>query len=335
MKKNLFSAKQGVAWQILLVSSLSLLTSCKANLRDLYYDENSWNTVQVLFDWQEAPEAKPQGMTVLFYDEAQVREPERYDYSGTKGGTANLMFGAYRAIAYNYDTETILYRNTASWQTLEAYTRLSSIEEGAQIISRGAMPRALGTESEPVILEPDPFWAGADEPVKVIADEPSTTTVTPSSRIETVEVDIYNVPNLQYTGQIGGALSGLAPGVKVATGELLEGSATQSFTCQRIDDTTLRMRFHIFGHCPYHAEGIHNRHMLTVYAVLADNSKWYYTLDVTEQIHNAKAEEEEEKTERITLYIDEGLPIPKPVVNGSGFQPSIDGWQGVEIEVGM
>jgi hypothetical protein len=171
--------------------------------------------------------------------------------------------------------------------------------------------------------------------VKVTPGEPSTTTVTPSSRIETVEIDIYNVPNLQYTGQISGALSGLAPGVKVAKGELLDGSVTQSFTCERIDDTTLRMRFHIFGHCPHHAEGVYNKHMLTIYAMLADNSKWYYTLDVTEQIHNAKAEEEEEKTERITLYIDEGLPIPKPIVNGSGFQPSIDGWQGVEIEVGM
>lgn len=322
---------------ILMLMSVVVLCSCEAKLRDLYYDENSWNTVQVLFDWQEAPEAKPQGMTVLFFNELQDKEPERYDYSGTKGGTANLMFGAYRAIAYNYDTETILYRNMASWQTLEAYTRLSSIEEGAQMATRSAMPmpRALGTENEPVILEPDPLWAGAGEPVKVIADEPSTTTVTPSSRIETVEIVIRNVPNLQYTGQIGGALSGLAPGVKVATGELLEGSATQSFTCQRIDDTTLRMRFHIFGHCPHHAEGIHNQHMLTIYAVLADNSKWYYTIDVTEKIHNAKAEEEEEKTERITIDIDEGLPIPKPIVNGSGFQPNIDGWQGVEIEIGM
>ena len=320
---------------ILMLMSVVVLCSCEANLRDLYYDENSWNTVKVLFDWQEAPEASPQGMTVLFYDELQAKEPERYDYAGTKGGTASLMFGAYRAIAYNYDTETILYRNMASWQTLEAYTRQSSIEEGAQIATRSAMPMASGTESEPVILEPDPFWAGAGEPIKVTANESPTTTVTPSSRIETVEIDIYNVPNLQYTGQIGGALSGLSPGVKVATGELMEGSATQSFTCQRIDDTTLRMRFHIFGHCPHHAEGVHNKHMLTIYAVLADNSKWYYTMDVTETIHNAKAEEEEEKTERITIYIDEGLPIPKPIVNGSGFQPTIDGWQGEEIEVGM
>lgn len=129
------------------------------------------------------------------------------------------MFGTYRAIAYNYDTETILYRNMSSWQTLEAYTRYSSIEEGAQIATRDAMPRASGAENEPVILEPDPLWAGAGEPVKVIDGESATTTVVPSSRVKTVEIDIYHVPNLQYTSQLGGALTGLAPGVKVATGE--------------------------------------------------------------------------------------------------------------------
>ena len=207
---------------LLLLMSAVLLCSCKAELRDLYYEEDSWNTLQVLFDWQEAPEANPQGMTVLFYDELQSKEPERYDYSGTRGGTARLMFGTYRAIAYNYDTETILYRNMSSWQTLEAYTRYSSIEEGAQIATRDAMPRASGAENEPVILEPDPLWAGAGEPVKVIDGEPATTTVVPSSRTKTVEIDIYHVPNLQYTSQLGGALSGLAPGVKVATREQVE-----------------------------------------------------------------------------------------------------------------
>ena len=206
----------------LLLMSAVLLCSCKAELRDLYYEEDSWNTLQVLFDWQEAPEANPQGMTVLFYDELQSKEPERYDYSGTRGGTASLMFGTYRAIAYNYDTETILYRNMSSWQTLEAYTRYSSIEEGAQIATRDAMPRASGAENEPVILEPDPLWAGAGEPVKVIDGEPATTTVVPSSRTKTVEIDIYYVPNLQYTSQLGGALTGLAPGVKVATREQVE-----------------------------------------------------------------------------------------------------------------
>jgi hypothetical protein len=38
--------------------------------------------------------------------------------------------------------------------------------------------------------------------------------------------------------------------------------------------------------------------------------------------------------EEIIVNLDD-LPIPKPIVNGGGFQPTIDGWQGVEIDVGM
>ena len=40
------------------------------------------------------------------------------------------------------------------------------------------------------------------------------------------------------------------------------------------------------------------------------------------------------KGDTIAIDIDE-LPIPKPIVNGSGFQPTIDGWQGIEINVEM
>ena len=41
-----------------------------------------------------------------------------------------------------------------------------------------------------------------------------------------------------------------------------------------------------------------------------------------------------EGEDEIDVDID-GLPIPKPIVNGSGFQPTVDGWQSIEIDVGM
>ena len=73
--------------------------------------------------------------------------------------------------------------------------------------------------------------------------------------------------------------------------------------------------------------------MLTVYVILADGSKWYYTADVSGQMHrNGQGTGDDNNS--ITIELDE-LPIPKPIVNGSGFQPTIDGWQGIEIEVDM
>jgi hypothetical protein len=34
----------------------------------------------------------------------------------------------------------------------------------------------------------------------------------------------------------------------------------------------------------------------------------------------------------INIYID-GLPVPKPIVNGSGFVPTLDGWEEHVYEV--
>lgn len=322
----------------LLTSSLLLLTSC--DYKDLCYDHSHSAGVIVRFDWQKASGLYAQGMTVLFYDTERTGNPERYDFVGRDGGTARLVTGSYRAVAYNYDTETILYRGMESSSTLEAYTRRSSIEEGTQMaaISRGyTMPRAGGTEDEPVILEPDPLCGAQSDVFQLDASVAGDVTIAPLMRTKKVVITINHVPNLQYTSQIGGSLSGLAPSVNMTTGELGEGCVTQAFTAASKGDSTIVMTFNIFGHCPHAKGGDYNAHLLTVYAVLADGSKWYYTEDVSDQMHNpsqgggggGSGEEVE-----IDIVVDD-LPIPKPIVNGSGFQPTIDGWQGIEIQVDM
>jgi hypothetical protein len=326
----------------ILLMVVWVLGACKAELRELCYDHSHISDLHVGFDWQEAPEMSPKGMTVLFYDSQQdYQEPERYDFAGTEGGNARLVKGDYRAVAYNYDTETILYRYGESYATLEAYTRYSSVEEGTQLapFTRGvAMPRGSGTENEPVILEPDELCGAISDEFALSLDKTTEVVIKPEVRTKEVVITINNVPNLEYTNQFGGSLSGLAPSVCMATGRLGEGCVTESFACYPVDATTLKMKFRIFGHCPESEEGVQNTHLLTIYAVLADGSKWYYTTDVTEQMHDEHPSPgpgpEPGGEEEIDIDI-EGLPIPKPIVNGGGFQPSIDGWQSIEIEVGM
>lgn len=329
-------------------SFLILLTSCE--YKELCYDHNHWAEVNIVFDWSIAegggtkasfaPAAiSGTGMTVLFYNmDAPMSEPLRYDLTGRDGGTVRLLPGTYRALAYNYDTETILYRNMNVLDMLEAYTRPSSIEEGTQL-SRSRMPRATNTESEPVILEPDPLWAAASEPFTLklptssstASEEATTIVMYPTPRYREVTVTINNVPNLQYTGQFAGALSGVAPSVIMETGEIRDGKVTEAFTAQVKGQSTLQMTFRIFGHCPYADANSYNPHYLTIYAILADGTQWYYTFDITEQMHN-----KETASDTYDIEIElEGLPVPKPIVNGSGFQPTVDSWQGIEIDVGM
>ena len=328
----------------LLASSLILLTSCE--YKDLCYDHNHWADVYVAFDWQYAPEAVTKGaapvipgmgMTVLFFNEDDpASEPIRYDLPGSEGGTVRLLPGTYRALAYNYNTETILYRSMDFINAMQAYTRESSIGEGT-MMSRAEMPRAVGTEQELVILEPDPLWAAVSQPFTVnIGDAPRTITMQPTTRVCEVTVTIHNVPNLQYTSQFGGALTGLSPSVSMASGVPGEGHVTQAFTASVVGESTLEMHVRIFGHCPHAAAGELWPHILTVYAILADGSKWYYNIDVGDQLHNSGSQSGDPADHEQEIQIDlDGLPVPKPIVNGSGFQPTIDGWQGVEIPVEM
>lgn len=310
----------------LLFAALAL-GSCDADLRDLCYNHNHAGDVNLVFDWQKAPQISAKGMTALFYNQDLASsEPERYDFSGNQGGKARLSMGTYNVLAYNNDTETILLRGTDSPKTLEAYTRYSSIEEGTQL-TRSGMPRGAA-EDEPVILEPDPISCKLSDPFSIEMDQAQTITLQPELRYRDVTITITDVPNLQYTSQFGASLSGLAPSVNMATGKVGEGCATEAFTGLAIDGYTLVFHVRIFGHCP----DVTNQHILTIYAILADDSKWYYSVDVTEQMHDEAQNPDED--EEINIQLQE-LPLPKPIVNGSGFQPTVDGWQSVEINVTM
>lgn len=330
---------------LLLCVLVFVMTMTSCEYKDLYYGEvNPVAKMNISFDWHNLSDACVQGMTVLFYNTSEFSaEPIRYDFSGMEGGTARLTPGTYRVMAYNYDTETILYRSSGTYETLEAYTRVSSIEEGTQL-TRSGMPRAAGTEDQPVILEPDILYGVASNEVVAVADDSASIKLKPERRYKTIKITIGNVPNLKYTGSFGGAISGLAASMMMASGHPTEQCVTQAFPVAAVDSTTLQMQFRTFGHCPHGIEGTYNEHKLTIYAILADNTKWYYTVNISDKIHEAEKKQAEEHKddpdydgdkEDITITLDEGLPVPKPIVNGSGFQPTVDGWQGEEINVDM
>ena len=309
-----------------LLLLLCLLTGCE--YKDLCYDHSHSDKVFVTFDWQKAPQHTATSMTVLFYNiDNPSQQPIRYDYP-LSGGSATLEPGRWRAVTYNNNTETILYRGAGAWNTIEAYTRLSSIEEGTQL-TRAGMPQANGAEQERVILEPDPIWGCVSEEFTLVADGDGYHLVfMPEYRYITLKVKIANVPNLKYTEGIGGAISGVAASRYIATGELGQQMATEAFTVQKTGDETLEATVNIFGR---RTDASDIAHYLTIYAILADGSKWYYTYDVSQQMHNPKQNPDDHH-----VYIElDDLPVPKPIVNGSGFQPTIDGWQGIEIPVDM
>lgn len=322
--------KQFRSLLLALIISLAF-TSCE--YKELCYDHSHIVSLKVGYDWSGVESASPEGMSVYFYNSiARSAFPDRYDIPGTMGGNIRLEWGGYQAISLNYDTEAILYSGMESISTIEAYTRQSSLEEGTKISTRSAMPPAKGTENQKVALEPDMLYAGTSDSFFInMGEEDAEINVKMYQRVAKYTVFLNNVPNLKYSGQFGGSLSGLAGGVNLMSGQLTDEHVIISFPVTRVDDTTLKAEFNCFGHCPHEEDGEFEQHIFTLYAVLADGSKWYYSEDVTDQMHDPV-----QNPDRYEVNIElEEPPVPKPIVNGSGFKPDVGEWESEEVIVGM
>ena len=136
-------------------------------------------------------------------------------------------------------------------------------------------------------------------------------------------VEIRHVENLANVQGLSASLSGMAGGYLVGAGRPADERVTIPFSLAKSDATTLTGSVQTFGHCPSEPTA----HALIVYAVLADGRKWYYTYDVTDQIHSAP------DPLNIRILLD-GLPLPEAAGSG-GFRPTVEGWQNEYIDIAM
>lgn len=304
---------------------LAAATSCEH--KELCYDHSDAVDVEVVFDWCNAPDASPESMSLYLFPAGG--EALRYEFTDCRGGTIRVPVGGYEALCLNSDTENVTYRNAERRETFEVTTRTADLLSGLSVLGvlSDGVPRVDGTESERVILPPDMLWSDYAESVelKPTAGTP-TVTLSPEMSICRYTVEIRNAANLKYVSGISGSLSSMAeslyPGVgcdaTCKTGATIPFDAAVS-----ADKSTVTGELFAFG-CP----SARKTHTLTVYAVLSDESKWYYTYDVTDQIHSAPDRRD------VHIVLD-GLPLPKPIVNGGGFQPDVDDWQSVNVDIEM
>lgn len=304
---------------------LAVLTSCEH--KELCYDHTPSVAVNVIFDWRNASDATPRSMSCYLFptDGGKVL---RYEFTDRNGGMIRVPAGRYDALCLNSDTETINYRNTDREKSFEVTTRTTALlsDLASLGVHSSEAPRTGGTENERVVLSPDMLWSDHVESIELKrTSAPQAVTLYPKVSVCKYTVEIRNAENLKYMSGISGSLSSLAGGLFAGKSETTEELVTIPFEITvSADKSTLTGGLLTFGHCP----SKQNRHRLIVYAILSDESKWYYTYDVTDQIHSAP----DQRNVHIVL---DGLPLPKPIVNGGGFQPSVDEWQSVDVDIEM
>lgn len=310
---------------IVVIGAMSVAASCEH--KDLCYDHSHAVDVEIVFDWRNAPDATPKSMSVYLFP-MDGGEVLRYELTDRQGGSIRIPVGRYNALCLNSDTENINYQNTDRFDTFEVTTSTTSLL--ADLASIGvrseSVPLVKGGENERVALSPDRLWCDCLLGIELHqTSEKQTITFSPEDQICHYTIEIRKAENLKYVLGVSGSLSGLSGGVYVGRSQLTEERVTVPFEIAVSEDqTALSADLLTFGHCP----SSQNPHKLIVYVVLLDGSKWYYVYDVTEQILAAK----DRRNVHIVLN---GLPVPKPIVNGGGFQPSVDGWNSVDVEIPM
>lgn len=308
----------------LIACILAVVSSCTH--KELCYDHTHTVQVRITFDWTLAPDASVSTMSVYFFPDG-AGLPLRYDFTDMDGGVANVPYGTYKVFCMNSDTRTILYRNTESWDTFEIYTRKASVLEGMgmAVASADRAPVAEGAEGQDAVLAPDMIWA--DRATISLDEEVSSVSMTmyPDEAVCTYEYVIHDVRNLQYASALSGSLSGMSGGLYVGPDKLDSARVTVPFEAYKDGEDMVKGKFFTFGHCPDTANaGVHK---FVMYVILQDGSKWYYTYDVTDQVHDAQ----DPKHVFIELY---GLPLPEPIHDG-GIVPSVDEWEDVVVDVIM
>lgn len=298
-------------------------------------DFNTRVAVSIRYNWSECPDASPASMRLMAFDGSSQAFP--YPSSGSEGVTLYLPPRIFDFIAYNSDTDVLQHSGTQFNQftiscmptTLESTSRMFAFTRSA--------PRAAGTEEDLTIYEPDRLWYAAKDGADILGGAHAYT-LRMAEATHTYTFIINNVENLGYARDILMTISGVSGGFYPATKTCTDTHCIVPFTATTDGSTTITATVRLFGHCPQNVsaeETPQHTHMLVVYAELSDGSKWYYTIDVTNSMHDIDHLVTGDTGHTDTPIVLHDLPLPIPITNGSGLHPSVDEWQEMEYVIPM
>ncbi|MDE6826130.1 MAG: DUF5119 domain-containing protein [Paramuribaculum sp.] len=301
------------------------LSSC--NHKELCFDHTHLIPVDVVFDWTNAPDADPESMAAYFYN-PDGEAPQRFIFTDKAGGRIMVPYGDYMGLATNSDnTDWASTRNESDIETMETYTGEVSVLSGNGFDTR-SIPRARAAEEERIISAPGMMWSARNDEIHLeITDTLRRVVFTPDEAVCHYTVIISDVENLRYVSgtTIDATISGMSEGYLHGSKQPTDTRATLPFDLEvEADSARLQASFLTFGESPSGT----NPHYLTVYLLLTDGTKWYYTFDVSDQVHNAP------DPHHVVIRLS-GLKLPRPINHDGGFNPEVNDWQIIEVDLRM
>lgn len=285
----------------LLLGILFLLTEgcTQKNLNDDAPSTIAGN-VRVIFDWSNVPATQASSMGLYLYsDEHEMMD---YWFNNPNGDIIRAYSGRQTAVCHSNDDPYLhLVRNQYDHNEIEIYTDETAMLLGQGISTRG-IPRAKGTEDEPLRNTPPMIYGTQDREINLRATNlPQTLTFYPEElvcrySVEFVEIENLKNADLRIDATISSLAGGYHPGRMSATSEAVSHTFTLTADEQL---NSLRSEFFTFG-LPL---GDELPHKICLYIALKNRTGNFYTFDVSDQVNHAP----DPRNVNIRLY---GLKLP-------------------------
>lgn len=329
-----------------IAAIIATLSSCEK--RELCYDHSHTVDLDVRYDWSLAPDASPESMSLYMFPYSEssntTGKGQRYEIIGMDGETIRVNAGEYSAITFNSDQDGLKYLGLDS----EGQFEIATID-GNLLGDLGSMsgtnnsdiPRAEGTEDQRVARQPPMMWAHYIPRITIFPQDPDDTApnqaieFNPQPIVDTYKIHLTNIVNLRILQSVSAAITGMASGTKVRhafTGRsnVLSRTSTEVATIPfdlviNKSDNSISGEMTTFGHC---ADGDTHKHYLMIYAILIDNSKAFINIDISDKINST----DNNLTHDISI---DRITIPEPDNDPGGFNPSVDDWGDVNINIPM
>ena len=294
---------------IVLLLSL-LVQSCEH--KELCYDHAHVVNLDIVFDWSEAPYAKPRTMVIQFFRMDGSYYATR-ELASPAGGKIRIEADKYKVLFHNGEMEFVGEIGD-TYTTYELTTKPQSILAPMGRSELNALPPEA-TANQPVRNIPEIVWGGKLEYVDIQeGKDDQSVTLVPREITTEYTIEVLNVENMSPELDVSGALSSMAECWRIEANKPSGMLVTMPFELQRCyDEKKLIARFASFGHCP----DSEDKHTFFIYT----SNQTYYDFDVTNQIHDKSS-----GLKHIHIVID-GLKLPSAE---GGMSPSIDGWNDVE-----
>ncbi|MDE6480631.1 MAG: DUF5119 domain-containing protein [Muribaculaceae bacterium] len=317
MKQRLSKASCRLLCSLLLLSGGCTLKELNDDAPTTIADH-----VEVVFNWTNTPTKEAQTMVLYLY--SSEHEMMDYRFNNPDGGVIRTYGGKHTAVCHsNDDPYGHHLRNQHSHEEIEIFTDDSSMMVGQGISTRG-IPRAKGTEDEPLRNTPSMIYGIQDREVNLkVSALPQKLELYPEELICRYSVEFVDVENLKSADlHIDATISSLAggyfPGKMKQTSEAVSHTFTLTADLER---NALKSEFLTFGT----PDGGEVPHKICLYIVMKNRTGAFYTFDVTDQVNKAP----DPNNVSIKLH---GLKLPEipddplPPQGEGGVSIELDSW---------